>query len=367
MLLTGTIGLSLLVLTISGLFFHRTFIKDLFTLRRRIPKLLARDRHAVAGSWILPFAVLLAFTGTYLSLFVPLGMPVLASVGYGGDQAALIQAFEGTTLAENAEPAAMGDLDALLADARSRAGTSPRWMEIHGWGRADATVTIGTSPREDALRETKYVYSGASSAFLFEKPGLGTAASVGGAVSDLIGPLHFGNFAGVASKVVWFSLGFCCAYVTLSGMLLWAQRRQHEPLWRRLGLVTIWVGYGLPAALVSVALACFLARAAGVATYYWMLAGFLVSVGLAALVTAVTRDPRRCLLIGTGAMLLMLPLVRWTSGGPSWPALAEGGLAIVIATDLAVLIGGAFALRCASRTIPAALPLSAIDAREDSA
>src|SRR5690606_31222898 len=32
MLLTGTIGLSLLVLAISGLFFHRYFIKDLFTL-----------------------------------------------------------------------------------------------------------------------------------------------------------------------------------------------------------------------------------------------------------------------------------------------------------------------------------------------
>src|SRR5690606_39917407 len=55
MLLTGAIGLSLLVLAISGLFFHRYFIKDLFTLRRRAPKLLSRDLHAVAGSWLLPF------------------------------------------------------------------------------------------------------------------------------------------------------------------------------------------------------------------------------------------------------------------------------------------------------------------------
>lgn len=365
MLLTGTIGLSLLVLTISGLFFHRTFLKDLFTIRRQMPKVLARDRHAVAGSWILPFAVLLAFTGTYLSFFVPLGMPVLANVGYGGDQTKLLEAFEQTAVAEDASPAQMYDLDALLDDARRRSGTSPLWMEVHGWGRADATITVSVAARENALREAKYVYGGASGAFLFQKPGLGTAPSVGGAVSDLIGPLHFGNFAGTASKAVWFSLGFCCAYVTLSGLLLWTQRRQQEALWRRIGLVAIWVGYGLPAALVSVALAYFLARASGVATYDWMLGGLLLSVALAALVTATTRDPRRWLLRATGAMLLMLPLVRWLSGGPSWVALADAGLVMVIATDLAILVGGLLALRSSARTIPAVLPLPAANVSGD--
>jgi len=359
MLLTGAIGLSLLVLAISGLFFHRTFIKDLFTLRRRVPKLLSRDLHAVAGSWILPFAVLLAFTGAYLSLFVPLGMPVLAHVGYGGDQGALIEAFEGAALSEDATPATMSDLDALLADAQRRSGTPPLWMEIHGWGRADSSVIIGAAPRENALREAKYLYSGSTGAFLAEKPGLGTAPSVGGAASDVIGPLHFGNFAGAASKVVWFSLGFCCAYVTLSGLLLWVQRRQEAPLWRRFGLLTIWVGYGLPAALTSVALAYFLARAAGGVAYDWMLGGLIVSIALAALIVSTARDPRRRLLITTAAMLLVLPLVRWLSGGPSWPALVDSGLANVIAADIAILIGGGFALRSALRAISAPAPVSA--------
>src|SRR5690606_30955753 len=119
-------------------FFHRYFIKDLFTLRRRAPQLLSRDLHAVAGSWILPFAALLAFTGTYLSLFVPLGMPTLAHVGFDGDQTALLVAMEGQAHEEDATPADMSDLDALLADARRRSGTAPRWMEIQGWGRADS-------------------------------------------------------------------------------------------------------------------------------------------------------------------------------------------------------------------------------------
>src|SRR5690606_36441221 len=258
-------------------------------------------------------------------------------------------AMEGQAHAEDATPASLSNLDALLADAQKRSGTTPQWMEIEGWGRADSKVTIGTAPDESGLRRPTYVYSGASGAFIHQKPGLGTAPSAGGAASDLIGPLHFGDFAGTVSRTVWFSLGLCLAYVTLSGMLLWTQRRQEVPVWRRLGLATIWVGYGLPVTLLSVALAYFLARAAGFASYGWMLTGFLSAVAVTAVITSVIRDPRRFLLTATGTMLLVLPLVRWISGGPSWAALADSGLTMVIVTDLAILVGGAWALRSAHR------------------
>jgi len=306
-----------------------------------------RDLHVVAGSWNLLFALLLAFTGTYLSLFVPLGQPVFAHVGYSGDQAPLFQRFESAPVEPDATWAPMGDIDALLADARRRAGTSPQRLDIQHWGRRDATVTISMAQRDRALRAPMYIYAGATGAFLAEKPGLGKAPSAGGTASDLIGPLHFGNFAGTASKAVWFALGFCCAYVTLTGMLLWTQRRQEIPVWRRLGLATTWVGYGLPSALVSVAVAYFLARAAGGVEYYWMLSAFLGAIGLAGLVTLLARDPRRLLLGAAGVMLVALPLVRWLSGGPSWLALLHSDLTMVIATDVALVIGGAFALRSA--------------------
>lgn len=349
MLLTGTLGLMLLVLTISGLFVHRYFLKELFTLRRRVPRLLTRDLHAVAGSWNLPFAIVLAFTGSYLSLFVPLGQPVLAQVGYGGDQTKLFELFEGATLAEDATPASMRDLDALLADARLRSGTGVQRVDVLHWGRRDALVLVAMAPPERGLRQAKYLYSGATGAFIAQKPSLGKARSAGGATNEFIGALHFGRFAGTASKAVWFSLAFCLAYVTLSGLELWTQRRRDVPLWRRFGLATMWVGYGLPTALVSVALAYFLARAAGVASYDWMLAAYLGSAALAGLVCVAVRDPRRLLLGTTGVILLVLPLVRWLSGGPSWPELAASGLEMVIATDVAIFVGGGFALRSAHR------------------
>jgi uncharacterized iron-regulated membrane protein len=356
MLLTGTIGLALLVLTISGLLVHRFLIKDLFTLRRRVPKLLSRDLHAVAGSWNLPFAMLLAFTGSYLSLFVPLGQPVIAQVRYGGDQTPMFELFEGATLAEDPTPAPMSDIDVMLADARSRSRTSPERVDILHWGRKDAAVLVSMAPNEQGVRPARFVYGGATGTFVGQRPSLGKAPSVGGAANEFVGALHFGRFAGVASKALWFSLAFCLAYVTLSGLLLWIQRRHDVPLWRRFGLVTIWVGYGLPVALSSIAVAYFLARAAGVASYGWMLSAYCGAAVLGALVCWVTRDPRRVLLAATGIMLAALPLVRWLSGGPSWPRLADSGLGMVIVIDVALLAGAAYALRASRRTLETAAP-----------
>ena len=186
----------------------------------------------------------------YLSLFVPLGQPVIAQVRYGGDQTPMFELFEGATLAEDATPAPMSDIDVMLADARSRSRTSPERVDMLHWGRKDAAVLVSMAPNEKGLRPARFVYSGATGTFVGQRPSLGKAPSVGGAANEFVGALHFGRFAGVASKALWFSLAFCLAYVTLSGLLLWTQRRQSMALWRRFGLVTIWVGYGLPVALV---------------------------------------------------------------------------------------------------------------------
>src|SRR3546814_12788024 len=50
LLLTGILGLAMLVAAISGLLIHRHLFKDIFTLRTRAnPVLVDRDRHSVAG------------------------------------------------------------------------------------------------------------------------------------------------------------------------------------------------------------------------------------------------------------------------------------------------------------------------------
>src|SRR3546814_12217886 len=78
-------------------------------------------------------------------------------------------------------------------------------------------------------------------------------------------PLHFGNFAGVLSKAVWFALGFAAAYVALSGLRLWTQRRAAERAWRPLAYAVTGFGYGLPLSLLVASVVFFVARSADLA------------------------------------------------------------------------------------------------------
>lgn len=51
-LLTGLLGLAMLVTAVSGFIMHRHLLRELFTLRRHRKALLGkRDAHAVSGSW----------------------------------------------------------------------------------------------------------------------------------------------------------------------------------------------------------------------------------------------------------------------------------------------------------------------------
>src|SRR3546814_20129615 len=79
----------MLVAAISGLLIHRHLFKDIFTLRTRAnPVLVDRDRHSVAGTWSLPFAFILAFTGSFFSFFGTIGVPVVDLEAFRGDDKA---------------------------------------------------------------------------------------------------------------------------------------------------------------------------------------------------------------------------------------------------------------------------------------
>jgi PepSY-associated TM region len=188
---------------------------------------------------------------------------------------------------------------------------------------------------------TTLTYAGATGAFIAEKPVLGTRPSIGGSLFALMGPLHFGNFAGWWSKAVWFALGAASSYVTFSGLALWVRRRQERPGWRALGRLNAWFGAGLPLALAASAAAFFLALPTGT-TLFWTPAAFLIAAGLALIPTLIARAERIVPLLScaTGVVLLALPILRIATGGPSWStAFAAGQMAIPV-LDILVSIAG---------------------------
>ncbi|MEJ5978105.1 PepSY-associated TM helix domain-containing protein [Novosphingobium sp. PS1R-30] len=347
LLLTGVLGLAMLVAAISGLLIHRHLFKDIFTLRRKAnPVLVDRDRHSVAGTWSLPFAFILAFTGSFFSFFGTVGVPIVAMAAFGGDQVALSEAVFGSAAKPDPTPKVIGNLDRITADAAQRAGGAPTFMTIEHFGRADAVVTTFHMPKAGDIEPSTLVYKGATGEFDRAKPSIGTRPSAGGTLAAIMGPLHFGNFAGVLSKAVWFGLGFAMCYVTLTGLRLWLVRRREGARsldW--LERATTVVGFGLPFALLVCAVAFLVTMPLGSAVFWTptsFVAACLVTIAAAFVLSNARLD--RALQIGMAVLLVALPFVRFATGGPGWgPALATGELAIP-AVDLALWFGGGWAL-----------------------
>ena len=353
LLLTGLLGLAMLVAAITGFVVHRHLIKELFTLRRHKEKLLsARDTHVIAGTWNLPFAFILAFTGSYFSFGSAFGIPAVAMVVFGGDQEKMIETVIGNPPKEDKTPAAMADLDRMIADVRGRTDAKLGFITVQHWGRADSLVTMFMHHPDGKLMGPTYVYGGATGEFRYAKPNLGLQPSTGGALFELMAPLHFGNFAGVFSKAAWFALGFAGAYVTITGLMLWTLRRHEQRGWRHLARATVWVGYGLPLALVAPAFAYFPLREAGAMVHGPMMTTFLLmslaAAGIAWGLRSLTLA-RRVLLGLSGLALLLLPVVRLLTGGVGWGQAFEAGLHTVLALDIAFAVGGALCLITALR------------------
>jgi uncharacterized iron-regulated membrane protein len=348
LILTGIIGLAMLVAAISGVLIHRHLFKDIFTLRRNAsPVLVDRDRHSVAGTWSLPFAFLLAFTGSFFSFFGTIGVPIVAMAAFGGDVQALTEAVYGNPGKPDARQVGIGNLDRITTDAIKRTGGAPTFLAIENFGRADAKVTTYHEPKTADIEPVTLLYNGATAQYEKTKPAIGPAPSTGGTLAAIMAPLHFGNFAGLLSKAVWFALGFAMCYVTLTGLQLWlARRRGGATALGWLDRSVAVVGFGLPFALVVAAAAFLVAMPLGSAVY-WTPAAFLIGSAVAIAGGASLRSSQtisHMLQVGTAIGMVILPPLRLATGGPGWSEAIMAGQPIIAALDLAFLATGGWML-----------------------
>lgn len=347
LLLTGLLGLSMMIAAVTGFLVHRHLLRELFTLRLFRDSLLRRrDLHVVAGSWNLPFAFLLAFTGSFFSFAGSIGIPALAMVAFQGDQDALIAAVVGAPPAVDERAVLASNLDLLFADARERTGADAAFATLTHYGRADSRLTIQTLPAKGHLTGLNALYAPASGAFIGLKPTLGLQPSLGGDLAALMTPLHFGNFAGIASRLVWLALGTAAAYVTFSGLMLWCRRREAERRWQIFERVVSWVAYGLPLALLATFHAFFLLPVSTFLRQDSLLVAFLLIFFASGMLFCLHQPAKltRVHLLLAAILLLSLPMMRCLSGGPSWLVAISSGQPVVMAVDLGLLMMGLMVL-----------------------
>ncbi|MBA2723428.1 MAG: PepSY domain-containing protein, partial [Methylibium sp.] len=249
--IVGFLGVAMFFLIVSGTVIHRKVLKELFTLRwGRSFRLIASDFHKAAGVWGLLFHGVIAFTGAWLGLapvferayehLLP-SRPATVSVARTAMSAASAVRPEPVALpAASAGAGALAraedgggrralSLDALMHQAaRDVPGFLPRMVSLRGGEGEGGRATVAfNGPLRDSLFANASVRYDAATGALQDKRDP-RQRGFWSQFNGLMEPLHFGDFGGLVLKWVYFLLGLTPAALSLSGTLIWIDRRKHR-------------------------------------------------------------------------------------------------------------------------------------------
>ncbi|MGL1956845.1 MAG: PepSY domain-containing protein [Colwellia sp.] len=225
LILTGLLGLTLMVSIATGLFVHRKILAQLFTFRvNKSFSLALNDGHKVMSVWAVLFHSTIAFTGAFLGLATVILVPAAAYVSFNGDQEKLIETFtavKAPIIANVQQPTQLSII--LEKSIKERPDLTFTNMSIMGYNDQNALVYVFGSGGEQLGGET-LIYKGATAEFMNSQAKFGRLEGVTGKILDAMFPLHFGNFGGVLIKAMWAILGLATALLPITGMMLWIER-----------------------------------------------------------------------------------------------------------------------------------------------
>lgn len=201
-LLVSAFGVFLLVSLVTPLVFYKRWWRRFFVFRAGSLRALWSELHKLSGLWSLWFVLIMAVTGIW----------------YGIEALRLLPTIQGPAL--TAEVEVPLPLDSLLASvAAARPDLRIKSVVPPGGRFGGALYAEG---QEHALlvrdRANHVLVDGADGTILSSY----RAGDAGGYVrwTNTVDPLHFGDFAGLVSKTIWFVFGLILSGLGLTGAYL---------------------------------------------------------------------------------------------------------------------------------------------------
>ncbi|QYJ83556.1 PepSY-associated TM helix domain-containing protein [Shewanella aegiceratis] len=213
---TALVSILLILLSLSGFILHRQFWRTFFTLRwGKSLRLFLSDSHKMLGIIGAPLFLILGFTGAWWNI------EHIVEEWHEPDPKTLIitQSYYNKQL----------DMDALLTHATQVIpGFQTHYVRFPDKSYAGIHL-FGAAQDRGALR------SDYGSIVSFDDKSGQLSASVdatkAGALYQFVDsfrPLHYGNFGGLVSKIIWCVVGFLPSLMALSGYLMWQARRKPQ-------------------------------------------------------------------------------------------------------------------------------------------
>ncbi len=299
MILVSALGAVICTLVITGIIAHKRITKDAFKLRRGGNGQQAQiDLHNRFGLWASPFHLVIGITGTYFGL-AGIILIVIATLNYGGDRDAVVdQIFtpDPVLVPQEGKPAigkAFVQMETLAPE------KSPIFLTVHEVGEPEQFIEIY------AKAPNRMIYA---EGYRFDTAGnyIGVAGYENGEWGKQLlwsmYRLHFGDFAGLVSKWLYFVLGVMLTMLCVSGMEIWLSKKAHPPLASRLWYATVW---GSVSALAFTAIADMFFTGSLVAVFWCLM---LLNTGVTVAVKSLTK-PMWLLISGLSVLMLLVAYV----------------------------------------------------------
>lgn len=237
MIFVSMFGAMICGLIITGIIAHKRIAKDAFKLRRKGGGLQAKtDLHNRFGLWATPFHLIIGVTGAYFGLTTVL-LGLVAQLYFDGDHDAVTAkiftpdpVLEQTIQVPNIKKA-VAQMATIAPEHK------PIFLAVHEVNSPDQFIEIF------AKVPNKLIYS---ENYRFDTKGnyLGTAGyedgNWGKQTVYAMYRLHFGDFAGMPSKILYFVLGMMLTVLCISGVEIWLAKKANPPMLCRLWAAIVW-------------------------------------------------------------------------------------------------------------------------------
>lgn len=215
LLISGLIAITLCLLGITGIWMHRHFWRNLFTLRRKVRLVLYfSDLHKMVGIYASPILLVLGFTGAYWNIehFIHEVEEHAAGAEHYKMEKRLYNDQLSLQALHDQSERAIGGFDATYITLPWEPGVDITFFGNVGSGNpllSQYASTVSFDPQTGAQKANFDIRS----------------AGLGAKTLDSFRRLHFGDFAGLPSRILWCIAGLMPLILAITGLTLWVKRR----------------------------------------------------------------------------------------------------------------------------------------------
>ncbi|MEZ9200291.1 PepSY-associated TM helix domain-containing protein [Shewanella sp. 10N.286.54.B9] len=345
--LIGIISLFFLFALVSGVFIHaKKLFKHFFLYRHdknRRDKLL--DLHNVVGVMTLPFTLMYAISGLVFNLAIIYQIAFVLFI-YQGDQDTLFK-DAGFTLFDEPQIEKTIDMSSayqIIDEVRQRDDFHLRNVIFYNYGDEAAIIQLRGNDLVNFSQKDEFFYR-VKTGELLNKTDISNY-NVFRKGREIIATLHFGDFAGVDVRIIYFILSLAICAMIVIGNMLWLDKRaaQQNVSQRSMCIIRGLTLGGCGGLVLATAAAFFIERVLPASMSQradWLVYGFVGSLLLAMVFAYIVADQKRYLaqMILAAVVILGATLVAdWVLFGSQLLLLWQSGFQSVFAVEVGLLL-----------------------------